>query len=421
MTDRKFINYALVALFLLSLGFMALGRPFGFHWDFFVFIDAVNLWRKDLNPYDFSLLNNLEARYSSIPSFTYAPLTIPLFAPFVWMPIRLAVALWVLLKFLALLGFFRQWQKIDSFSWNSTPLWLILFFGFNGTLISDFASGNISIFQVLLIYWGIAELFRGRGVNFGFGVGIPAVFKIQPIALTILPWILQVPNAVRASLIAPAFFCFFFLCNYFTAPDLFQLFWVESFIRVNAESGILNPSSLAFTQDLTKKILQISFVPESWSAPLRHLALLGYLCFVAAIGIFGGSDLLAVRRYLKNAQNQERLRLALLYFSLTTYLLVIPRVKSYEFILILPALYFCLREVKESLRYLFLLFFCLPVVFMMGGTEEVISSFHLGVIKKGFVLFYQYLPLWQTLVLWLWFRQYLLREVSQAPNRGSHG
>jgi hypothetical protein len=397
---NRLVVASLLILFIVTVLFESLGRPMGFQWDYFVFYQAALSWRHGLNPYDFSeLVKAGHANLSPYLSFTYMPLIAPLFVPFTFFSPAVSAGIWVLLKCVLFILMLRWCRDAYKYSWRSPTDLAILFFGFNSTLFSDLMSGNTSLLQFPLVWLGVHWLLNEKYEKSAVAFAVTAFVKLQPILLLILLFL--APKKRRWLAIGLGIFVLviFWLANKCLYPEYYQYFLREAMARVQAEGGVLAPSLLAFCKELVEQMLGVSVMPEL----LKHMLIVGGKSLYGLIVFLIVSVVLYVANRYQKGKVELRQKVDLICFLLLTYILIVPRVKSYDLLLVLPIASRVLEYVWVKYRSALLLLLCLPVFFPMNApnTEHLFSTVaQLGVVRKNFYLCYQYLPYWNCLILW---------------------
>lgn len=399
-----------LAIFIGSVLFMALARPLGFQWDFFVFYDAGRSWSLNLNPYDSLLLAAHGGRHAEL-NFTYLPLFAPLFAPFSWLDASVAACLWLLLKvalFATAIWWLARKNRVSHQYLFSAEACLLLAFGFNSAVMWDLTTGNTTFFQGFLLWFGFYALLKEREIIAGLAIAVSAFVKIQPILCLLL--LILLPSRIRWRGVLSGALCFalFWVANIIFYPDLYAIFVQEALSRVSAENGALSPSLLTMSGDLAALTQSISYLPQILGSNVVLIRNTIYLLFASAIAIFAALRFWQARQ--RGAENME-----ILFFLFTAYFLIVPRVKSYDYALLLPVAIYIVSVVDLRFRYAILLLLCFPIISPSIDraaliTLDIATSPLLGPIKKAEFLFYHYLPYWSALVLFVCLSSRLLRQ-----------
>lgn len=371
-------------------------QPNHYQWDLKIYYHAAEAYNHGDSPYGVQHV----AWLSDEPikgSFVYSPLSLPLFQLLTRFDVTTACHIYLALKLLLLVGLLWLWRKQfladTEFTW--WPLFLIL--AYNATIYIDLSSGNISIIEQALLWAAIYSLGRDRLGPFCALVLLAALFKLAPILFLLLALTTRHPKRWLYVGGAGALFLLLLGGCYWHNPDLMRSFLMTA--NRLQESGIVNPCSLSFIQDLFTyggKYLQdaqwINVAPPGW------LPKAVYLLYVIGLLSLAAHAYLALRR----AEPEARFRLVVFLFSLT-YALLLPRFKDYSYIVLIPAGYFVWSQRQLACSRLFLIFALLPSVArtVLPGSNEMM----------GFVL--EYLPFWLALAFW-WL---LVRWLRELPTR----
>lgn len=373
-------------------------RPLGFQWDFFVYYDAGMSIRLGVNPYTLEGLKALGLGHSPLTP-SYLPLTLCLFVPLSFLPIGIAAQCYFLLKCAALVYLYRvlssYFVKINLF--NSLNL-IILFLAFNSTLLWDLSSGNILTFLSLFLFLAAKNFLKEKYWRFCFWILLAASFKIIPLFFLLffaLDFSFLRKQGWRFFLGSLVFFSFFIGLNFLIFPDLMSYFYKNS-THLVLETGILAPSLFSFFHDIFLIFTKLSFVNLNLNAGISKPFYFLSLIFIAWISF----KKIQVHSNLSKTRREK----ILFQFSILilVFLLCVPRIKSYDFVYAIPVLFYFLPTLSPSKKAFLLTLLCLPVVYPVGGglDQEMVSSAHLGFVKKILYLFFQYLPCLGVLLLW---------------------
>ncbi len=357
-----------------------------FQWDFSVYLAAVDLFLKGGDPYSIQALQQ-SGGSGGLP-FVYPPLAQFFFLPFHFLPGPVAYEVWLGLKLLALYGLLRIWRReVFPFEWNWKTI-LFLIFAFNACIYWDLAAGNVALFQVFLIWSALVCWRRRRHLLFGVLLGLAAQFKVTPLFLSILPLVLEERINVKGFLLAFLPGAVLLGLNPVLFPQATHLFVQAA--SVLDERGLAAASGLALLRDAAD-------LAGSLGLPLPG-ALDEVLFGVLALGILGGS--LVLLRKTRRADAQGRL-----FFVLLTYLLILPRVKAYSYILVvIPSLAILLGSREKLL---------IPFLVLLTVLPHANSPLPL---TRVLPLLSEYTPLFALLGLWAVQGADLLREGRKVEN-----
>lgn len=317
-----------IALFVLVVA----ANP-NYQWDTRIFHAAPAVLETGHNPYDWT---NPALNYPQGLSYLYPPIVLYVFQPLSELPYPEARLVWLAIKLFALACLIRLWHRHFEHLNASWPMVLFLALGFNAALLRDITAGNISIFEELGIWFGFALLVRGRPFSAGLILAITAQFKLMPVVLLGLLLFVGPPPRWKPFAVSLGAFAALFALNFLFLPEMMR-HYIESFGYLNSnldERGELNPSSLALIRDLVDKAARLGL-------PLtRSVADVVYLSYV---GLFGLLVLWIVRTYdsVLNAKDPRWL----IYCGCVLYVLTMPRVKDYSYIILLIPSLFVIRQI----------------------------------------------------------------------------
>ncbi|HEX9615496.1 MAG TPA: glycosyltransferase family 87 protein, partial [Bacteroidota bacterium] len=218
--------------------------------DFRIYYDAVELWNKGGNPYGEPSLGT-ETRDSA--RFAYPPFTLLLFYPFTLFERETAALFYLSLKVAALLVLLALWDKFllpNIFS-RGLLLWFSAI-GFNSAARLDILSGNIALFEQLLIWSSIGLFLAKRPGGASWILACSSTFKFVPVLLSPVylflagrraAWKVLLPFLLLGALVG---------ISWIFNPALWENF-VSSIAGLD-ERGHTNPASLAFFRDLADEI-----------------------------------------------------------------------------------------------------------------------------------------------------------------------
>ncbi|MFN0062879.1 MAG: glycosyltransferase 87 family protein [Myxococcaceae bacterium] len=371
-------------------------RPLEYQWDFRVYYDAAGAFLAGLDPYDANARLSVSSHFVNLP-FVYPPLTLHAFAVFRKLSLLPAMHVWLGLKVLALAMLFRIWSRVFvSLRWDvATIAFFLLAFG--STLLTDFATGNVSTFEQLMLWAGFEALVEGRWVKFSVLVVLAAQFKLLPVFfLVLLLTAFERPHWGAFAGAVAAFAAVFSLNALLYPEGLWAFFQQASSID---ERGFINPSMLAFVQDVADKL-------TAWFMN-RPVAIGRWVYGVVALVVVAMSARVGVIHRRRVGIPDRRV---LVLFACAVYALVAPRFKNYSYILLLaPAAWLVWgSKISKHLPIVFAL-----VAFPMVGTFEQTSVFITFMVP--------YMSLLAGVWIWASYRRELLAPVAAESNTLSGG
>jgi hypothetical protein len=312
--------------------------PMRFQWDFQTFYFAARVHLAGGDPYDLHALSAAAGHTVRLP-FVYPPYGIYPFLPFSLLPLGWALQLFLALKLAALAALARQWM---SFGTQRSALGLAVFglLAFDGTLHADFATGNITIFEQLLLWMAFRAYLRGELKRFCAFVLAASAFKLTPLVfLGLLPFA-QRPRkwtyfAASVSAVGAAFGVVFVM-----APTRLRA-WVMalSFASGEGSSTDINPSLLTLFREVGTRGSHALHI--ALPAAAMHLAFALVALTVAGVTLW---------IFLRSpaAQGADR-GVVLITLACFVYVITSPRLVIYSFaILVLP--FYMLAERFAPLR-----------------------------------------------------------------------
>jgi len=397
MIKKNLEKSAIVALLLYSIGVIFyISRHDDYQWDFWIYYNSVRAHAAGLNPYEAASLSQIVGSPMR-NCFAYPPLTLYFFRPFIYLDFATASWLYLFLKCLLLSGLLYLWKR--EFLQEKADL-LFYFFcllAFNAAIYIDFAAGNVSLLEQLLLWSAFAFYLKRRWLLFSLCVVAAASFKLVPILFLGLLWFAEEKKKYWYFAAGGLGFGLMLLASYLVAPALFVEFVQDSAGRADWERGLFNPSTLAFIRDgydlLTAK-LGISISPRILRALFLGLAaivlLVSYRAYTALRPVF-----------------EKRNEKVLIFMACLVYALILPRFKDYSYILLIPPAWFILKKLGEIKATLLL---GLTVLYLPNPMGGILPLPGFDVLTK---LVTNYFPLLMAYGVWgLYLYDILIRNAS---------
>jgi Glycosyltransferase family 87 len=303
--DRLVLGLAFVLLALIAV------RWHNYQWDFYMFVGSADDFLHGISPYRGKGL-----------SFYHPPLTLYLYSLFVRLPFPLAYELWLSLKVLALGGLFFLWRRHFlklGLTWGTTVYFVL---AYNGTIYSDFVSGNVSTFEQFGLWLAFAALLQGRYARFCVCLALVAQFKLTPIFFSVLLLVAPAKAQWKWFAVCGAEFAGLLSLNYALQPTLLRDFF--SVAPALDERGTLAPGTLAFVRDVFDRLAGAHFTDGTRADEL--------IFAIAALTV-GALSLAAVVRHRRAATEPDPK--LIIYFACLAYALLVPRMRVYSHILLL--------------------------------------------------------------------------------------
>ncbi|MEW5702182.1 MAG: glycosyltransferase family 87 protein [Candidatus Zixiibacteriota bacterium] len=343
---RRILTAAAVGLLVLFAVYLIANialRPDRYQWDFRVYYYAARGYPVGVDPYNPQEIQKFAPSCPLLP-FVYPPPILTAFRLLAELPYDVAYYVWLGLKVLALIGLIFIWRRYLFRDAAPLPMVLILLLGFSGTIYMDLMTGNISILEQFLLWSGIVLLLRGRLLAFSALVILAASFKLTPAVFLLLLVFSPSPRRWRFLVGSVAASVGLLALSYFADPSLFMRF-VDAAWRIDERGTDGNPSLLALIRDLGEQVFPASAMP--WAQPGLFL-----LYGAAVIAILWVSIRSWRRLRTVSAGDAD---LATLHLFCVTYALVMPRFKTYSFIMLLPAAFYALKRNAHLAAFPFLL------------------------------------------------------------------
>jgi hypothetical protein len=330
-------------------------HPTQYQWDFRSYYFAGRAYVQELNPYSLDDLARVAGRELGYP-YAYPPITLPLLGWASGLEFSGAYLLFLGLKVVALGALVYLWS-MEFLGERPDPAFVLFcFFGFGGALYTDLVAGNVTVFEQLALWMGLAALRRGRAGLFCVLVLLASSFKLLPVFFLALLPILGFPRWYRYLAASIGAFLAAHAVSFLLQPGLFRSFL--SVAQHLDERGAINPSSLALVRDVFEAGARkgLVLVPDGTAEAIYFLLAVGFL----SVAIW------AARRQ-EAADSRDVLYLVCLAFAL-----IVPRFKDYAFVLLLvPAYDLVTRRLRSRgsavLLALLVLAPRLPLPFGMGA------------------------------------------------------
>lgn len=388
----KFTRVLLWCMAILCLARIATASD-DYQWDFRVFYAAPVVLIDGGNPYD------KETPNPEIPnhlSYLYPPVALYAFQPLSNLPFEVAYLFWFFIKVLALGLLLTLWNRHFECLNDSLLALALLILGFNAAILRDMTAGNIATLEQLGLWSAFCLLLRGRSYSAGAIIAFIAQFKLMPVVfLGLLPFVGSGRGwkPFWSSLII---FAGLFSLNFLLMPEMMAQY-LDSFAVANPnldERGEINPSTLALMRDVADLAGRLGVeVPPFFVNAV-------FLLYVSVLGA-------ALLRFLfTRFESLSKIdQRWLIYAACLLYVLTMPRVKDYTYmILLIPALFIVRRTAAGPIVPL------LAVALLLPATESYVPG-----LGSFFPWLQSYLP-WFLACAMLWFMaRWLAAALDEEP------
>ncbi len=381
ITNRQSNKIALIVSVIAALLVTVLFIRFGERqWDFKVYYFGAQAQTLGLSAYSASTIQKLSGSTLDL-YYLYPPLTLYLFYPFLLIPYSVALILYVIAKGFMFIVFLLVWRKLLPPS--STILFcLFCLLSFNGCLYLDFVSGNISLVEQTMISIACYCYVTRRFSLFCIFILLASIFKILPLSFLFLLILSKEKN--RYTLLSLSFVLFGLYCglSYLIQPEQCRE-WIQTvgYIASLDGRGIYNPSLFSLSKEIVS-LFRANPVDV-------HSSIIAFILYVLlALSLLLVSQLLSRRYFISSKENPERIFIILACFL---YILLLPRLKDYSFVLILgPAFYTLIKVQSNKIKLL-----------LLGGALVFFNYMTIPGLSLFTAVVLPYYPLLITALFWL--------------------
>lgn len=249
-----------------------------------------------------------------------------------------ALAVFIGLKVLIAIFLFYIW--INYFLKEKYGLIFTIFFiaGFDAGIYIDLKFANISLYEQFFIWLGLYFFLNKKNFMFTACLILASMFKFWPILLLFAYLALDARKNLKYLAIFFVAFAVIQATLYFAMPGLYPSF-INSSPITETGGGWNNTSSYLFFKDLFAGFNVNGLIPVAvygtWAA------------------VFAGLTAFFMFKYKGGGA------IARIFFILVAYCLIVPRMKNYSYIMLLPvAYYFTTQAIKSKWSWLVLILFC---------------------------------------------------------------
>jgi hypothetical protein len=358
------------------------------NWDFMVYYWAAKANSKGLDPYNLGSLTKVAGSKVSL-RFLYPPTILYLLSPLTRLRPPTAIAIYVALKVACAVGLIFVWRACLRTK-DSLVLLLLLIFGFASAAFNDIFSGNVAIIEAFLLWLAFYAYLRGRNVLFAALVVCASIAKLTP--LFFLP--LALLGAGRRRFVAFGMGVVAGIAMPIVAfgGSLNRLALYLRLVGGVDERGPTNSAILPLLRDLHEHFVK----KGDWLAHVSPKAVHWWICiFIVAVTAW------SMRRTMRTSGSSRNIHLERVIAAVIVYALVLPRFKDYSYCLLLPAVVFVGRRIKNALPLLVLL--------TALTTRNTLARYGLDELPLA-DLVSRYFNLLIVCVLWLGFIKYMWVE-----------
>jgi hypothetical protein len=262
----------------------------------------------------------------------YPPLSAAVFAPLGHFNVAASKLIWLAAKMLAFCVTVRLWMRILNVRVSIVPPIFLFTFAFGSALIVDFTAGNIAVFEQLILWLAFSSLLARRPMVFAILIAAVAQFKLMPLFFLGLLLVIDERPQWRPFMIGVVVFGALLVSN--AALSMSQVHeFVTSITVLSGETrGWNDPSMLGVMQDFVAQLRGVGLpVPEVVKYVLYAAAALTILVFT-------------FRWWQRERARGTVDRVKIILVSLVVYALVMPRMKDYAYVALLPVAWYALSQ-----------------------------------------------------------------------------
>jgi hypothetical protein len=350
-------------------------------WDFQGYYAAAKCYMHHLNPYNIKELYLLHTNIVPLP-YMYPPLATYYYIPFAFLNIESAAAIFLFIKLAALIGLYYIWSRIYFDKQYFIAFLYFSLLAFSASMCIDLFSGNISIFEQLIIWTAIYFFLQEKLWKFSLLIIVVSTIKLLPVVFLVFILFSQSKNKMKIFLSSVVIFVSYLALNYIMEPILTTDYVNAFFSFTGKEGGITNPVKEGGITAACSLEFFRSFITLIYPSAPSYLFVSIYLAFVSVVSFLTWAKLKGI---IKN--NERNAKLILVFTLCLGIIIILPRFKNYSYILaVLPVFYLIIKSYKKTGVTLLLILFCL-------STPNFFSPI--------FQLFWEYSPLIISFIAWL--------------------
>ena len=262
--------------------------------------------------------------------YVYTPLTAAVFAPLANLNPAAAKLVWITAKAIAFAVTIRLWMRAINARMTVIPPIFFFTFAFGSALLVDFTSGNIAVFEQLVLWLAFTALLARRPWVFALLVVLLAQFKLTPIFFLGVLLVIDDRPLWKPFVGGTALFAALLGANALLVPAQTRAFLAS--VSSLGERGWGDPSTLGVMQDLVDQLNGLKLpVPMAVAYAL-------YAAAVLAVFVY------TVRWWRRSRSEGSADRVAIVLVTLAVYALVMPRMKDYSYVALLPVAWYALSR-----------------------------------------------------------------------------
>lgn len=303
---------------------------------------AAKAQRAGYDPYQLASLSWVAGKNIVLP-YLYPPGVLYLIRPLTWLPLDVAIVVFVSLKLAGLVALLLLWLACLG-KQEALPLLVLLVLGFSHAVLNDVFAGNVSTFEQLALWFGFLLLLRQRVVAFSILVVLASVAKVTPLGFLLLVLFTSHRRRFLIFACAGGAGLLSILASFGGSPT--RMFNYFKLVGTYYERGPSNPTLFPLLLDV--------YQPLALRSRLAWLIAANATYGLAVIVLLGLTALVAIRIWRLRRDDRAAM-LDYLMGIILVYAIALPRFKNYSYVLLIPAVVFVGRRIKNALPLLILL------------------------------------------------------------------
>ena len=347
--DRPWIGWtctALLILYALAVIVKMALEPELFQVNFRIYYYAAQAFSRGLDPYDSEVLHKLAGGKMVLPC-GYPPLVLHVFKPLAWFDYVTSYRIFLLLKSVALIFLLWLWQNCFLQRGLDNVFLLVCLFGFNYALYYDFQAGNINLFEQLILWLGLYCYIRGRLGVFVILIVAAASFKLTPICFLGLlvmakdkrKWMWLAGGSVFFAIVLAGSFL---LYNDLSHAFLESIREMQGIVSADGEGTV----SIVTQAPATWPLINLVFARGGEKIGIDIPKILPIMCFAAFLMMILCVTYFAFR--VADEKDQRKRDILLVVLACFVYLMAMPRLLVYSYVIGLFPAYYVIRNLKRG-------------------------------------------------------------------------
>jgi hypothetical protein len=331
---------AWAAVVVLAALWQIVGKLHVYQWDVMVYWWGGRAFARGLSP------------YGPIPGqpdylhFVYPPFVAAAFAPLSLLNVSATKVLWITLKVVSLFATVRIWRRHIAVEQAAVPSLFYFTFAFGSAVLVDLTAGNIAVFEQLLLWIAFAALLARRWWIFALLVVLAAQAKLTPVFFLGLLLVIDERPRWTPFLAGSLLFALALVANVVLLPDQTREFLGS--VSALGERGWGDPSTLGVMEDLVDQLRGL------------RLPILVVTARVLYLGVVAAVLGYTVRWWRARRASGDHDPVVIVLVTLAVYALVMPRMKDYSYVALLPVGWYVLARREAAAASLAVLAVLVP-------------------------------------------------------------